>query len=206
MTKTPPNLRDLLARHRTTAITAVIAALTLLAWSNRFMQDDAFISFRYARHLVEGHGLVWNIGERIEGYTNFLWVLLSAGGLALGADPVVWTQVLGIALFAATLALTWQLVRETGADDLTALAVVVLVGTNYSVSIYATGGLETQLQAFFLVGLAAVVCSSARSGEWKEREVLLASLAMAGALLTRLDSAIVCAAAAAFCLDRKSVV
>ncbi len=30
-----------------------------LAW----VCDDAFISFRYARNLVEGHGLVFNVGE-----------------------------------------------------------------------------------------------------------------------------------------------
>src|SRR5262245_59619807 len=37
--------------------------------------DDAFISFRYARQLLDGHGLVFNVGERVEGYTNLLWVL-----------------------------------------------------------------------------------------------------------------------------------
>lgn len=36
------------------------------------VQEDAFISFRYARNLVDGHGLVFNPGERVEGYTNFL--------------------------------------------------------------------------------------------------------------------------------------
>ena len=46
-----------------------------------FLSDDSFISFRYARHLAEGHGLVWNSGERIEGYTNFLWVLFMAGAM-----------------------------------------------------------------------------------------------------------------------------
>jgi len=40
------------------------------------IQDDAYISFRYARHFAEGKGLVWNVGERVEGYTNFLWTLL----------------------------------------------------------------------------------------------------------------------------------
>ena len=44
-----------------------------------FLTDDAFISFRYARNLSQGHGLVFNPGfERVEGYTNFLWVLLLA--------------------------------------------------------------------------------------------------------------------------------
>jgi hypothetical protein len=41
--------------------------------------DDAMISMRYAKNLAEGHGLVWNAGgERIEGYTNFLWVVYMA--------------------------------------------------------------------------------------------------------------------------------
>jgi hypothetical protein len=35
-----------------------------------YVQDDAYISFAYARNLVEGNGLVFNVGERVEGYTN----------------------------------------------------------------------------------------------------------------------------------------
>ncbi|MFC1692952.1 hypothetical protein ACFL1R_05565 [Candidatus Latescibacterota bacterium] len=40
--------------------------------------DDAMVSMRYARNLVDGYGLVMNPGERVEGYTNFLWVLYMA--------------------------------------------------------------------------------------------------------------------------------
>ncbi len=41
--------------------------------------DDAMISMRYAKNLAHGHGLVWNAGgERVEGYTNLLWVLYMA--------------------------------------------------------------------------------------------------------------------------------
>jgi len=43
-----------------------------------FIQDDAYTSFRYARNLAEGNGLVFNINETVEGYTNFLWVLILA--------------------------------------------------------------------------------------------------------------------------------
>ena len=49
-----------------------------------FTVDDAYISFRYAANLVAGHGLVYNPGEAIEGYTNFLWTLIVAAGLPLG--------------------------------------------------------------------------------------------------------------------------
>lgn len=41
--------------------------------------DDAMVSMRYARNLAGGHGLVWNPGgERVEGYTNSLWVFYMA--------------------------------------------------------------------------------------------------------------------------------
>jgi len=49
-----------------------------LVFSYNFTQDDAFISFRYAENFAEGRGLVFNQGEYIEGYTNFLFLLLIA--------------------------------------------------------------------------------------------------------------------------------
>ncbi len=42
--------------------------------------EDTYISFRYARNLAEGNGLVWNVGEKpVEGFTNLLWVVELAG-------------------------------------------------------------------------------------------------------------------------------
>ena len=40
--------------------------------------EDAFISFRYSQNLADGHGLVFNVGERVWGYSNFLWTVLLA--------------------------------------------------------------------------------------------------------------------------------
>lgn len=37
--------------------------------------DDAMISMRYAWNFVNGNGLVWNVGERVEGYSNLLMVI-----------------------------------------------------------------------------------------------------------------------------------
>lgn len=54
--------------------------------------DDSFISFRYAKHFVEGKGLVFNEGERVEGYTNFLWVLVMSLGYKAGAYLPTFSQ------------------------------------------------------------------------------------------------------------------
>ena len=86
----------------------VVAAL-LLAWgalravSLAWICDDAFVSLRYADHLVSGHGLVYNPGEYVEGYTNLLWTLLVSLGMALGASAKQAGHVLGVAGGAATL-------------------------------------------------------------------------------------------------------
>ena len=40
--------------------------------------DDAWITFRYSRMWAEGHGPVFNPGEHVEGYSNFLLVALLA--------------------------------------------------------------------------------------------------------------------------------
>src|SRR5688572_17909595 len=58
--------------------------------------DDDFIVYRYARNLVEGNGLVYHAGERIEGYSAPLWVFLEAGAIALRVDPVVASLVTGM--------------------------------------------------------------------------------------------------------------
>src|SRR3972149_4573235 len=90
---------------------SVLAGLLGLAMAmglwRRFVLDDAFISFQYARNLVEGHGLTW-FDSRVEGYTNFLWTLWIAQGLALGADPVPWSMASGIAAFLAATFALWR--------------------------------------------------------------------------------------------------
>ena len=61
-----------------------------------FFADDALISLRYAERFVQGLGLTWNDGERVEGYSNLAWVLATAALHALGMDLISAARVLGI--------------------------------------------------------------------------------------------------------------
>src|SRR2546425_12080772 len=92
---------------RSASLLAIAVAAVLMAIHGyglgRSPQDDAFISFRYARNLIEGHGLVFNSGERVEGYTNFLWTVMLAPALALGIDPLEAARALGTLCAIATL-------------------------------------------------------------------------------------------------------
>lgn len=114
--------------------------------------DDAFISFRYARNLVEGRGLVFNPGEAVEGYTNFLWTLLAAIPHAAGIDPVGWSQAFGIAAYAACLFL---LVARGGDGPLPVAAAAGAVLPQWHV--WATGGLETSLFCLAALGGALLL-------------------------------------------------
>jgi arabinofuranosyltransferase len=180
-----------LARRRPAAMLAVsCAALAALAWGNRFVQDDAFIAFRYAANLAAGHGLTWNPGERVEGYTNFLWTLVISVPLRLGLDPVRVSQALGIALFVGSLVATYRLALTVLGSPARALLAVWLLGTHYTFSAYATGGLETQLQAFLIIAAYATGWSVLVHDRWGMRRLGAISLLAAAALMTRLDSAI----------------
>jgi arabinofuranosyltransferase len=167
----------------------VVAALG--AWSVRFVQDDAFISFRYARNLANGHGLVFNPGERVEGYTNFLWTLFMAVPEWLGWSTPLFAQLVGIVVFLATVAVTWRLAERVLRDDTLALLAVLVLVTNMTFLSYATGGLETMLQTLLVVSFAAVLLPIERFGQSSLVGRHLAAGALAGlAVLTRLDSVV----------------
>ena len=60
-----------------------------------FIADDALISLRYSERAAQGLGLTWTTGERTEGYTNLLWVLLNVPAFWRPIDPLRWTRALG---------------------------------------------------------------------------------------------------------------
>src|SRR3954451_10367493 len=68
--------------------------------------DDSMISMQYARNFAHGHGLVWNAGEHVEGYSNFLWTLWMSLVHFVGVDDRYTSLVVmlsGAALLVATL-------------------------------------------------------------------------------------------------------
>ncbi|MBA4406808.1 hypothetical protein C0389_05995 [bacterium] len=95
----------------------IILFLLLNIIGVRFIQDDAYTSFRYAKNFVEGKGLVFNAGERVEGYTNFLWVMILSliyflnHARIISLDLESEAQFLSITFSVCTLILTYLLSR-----------------------------------------------------------------------------------------------
>lgn len=125
--------------------------------------DDAFIFLRYSWNLAEGHGLVFNLGEYVEGYTNFLWTLMIGAVMwatnwdgpliAMGACALAYVaNVLVIARLGATL-------RPSRTTVYVPLAAMAFALQPLSVA-YGTSGLETQF-ASLLVNLGILFLATA---------------------------------------------
>ncbi|TAK35068.1 MAG: hypothetical protein EPO21_07425 [Chloroflexota bacterium] len=129
----------------------VVSMLLLLAQELVFgvyTVDDAFISFRYARNLASGLGLVFNPGERVEGYTNFLWTVLMSGGYWLGFDLVIFAKLVGIAASLGIVYLLCKLgtlIRPSSAPAGSRTLAGLLLAANGAFATAAITGLETSL-------------------------------------------------------------
>ena len=76
--------------------------------------DDAYISFRFSRNFAEGHGLRFNLGDHIpvEGYSNFLWVVIGSAVEWLGLDIVFWLPLISAACGSLLLFVVFDFLRR----------------------------------------------------------------------------------------------
>jgi len=148
-----------------------------------FLADDAFISFRYAANLAAGHGAVWNPGEYVEGYTNFLWVLILAAGIWLGMAPEVLSPTLGIVCGAGVLILLGRFsAQRLGSLHPLVWLPLFTLALSRSFTAWSSGGLATQL--FTLLILAAQI-RFIRERSQQTEPIWISSLLFALATLTR---------------------
>jgi len=173
-------------------IAGVIACAIALAWLVRFGCDDAWISFHYARALVRGDGLTW-FGVHVEGYTNFLWVLWVALGIALHVDPLAWAWAGSLVALAAALWCAAQIAWLRTGRTSAAIATTVVLATNFTFLAFGTSGLEVMAQAALLAALWWQVELLRRAARATTPRLALASITAALALMIRLDSAVIIA-------------
>ena len=148
-----------------------------------FISDDGYISFRYAYNLAHGHGLTFNPGERVEGYTNFLWTVMLAGFLKLGVRPDAASRIMGVLFALGTLVLVHLLTRlyRGGRPTGWAYLAPALLAASGTYAVWCSGGLETQMFAFWTV-LGAYLYMAEHQGRVSLR---LSGLVFALAAMTR---------------------
>lgn len=167
----------------------------------RWTADDAFISFRYAQSFAAGHGLTFNVGEKVEGYTNFLWtiMLIPFAALSLNLEVVSWILSILCYILLLVILLRRALIVATLPVALAAAAL------HRHLHIFSTSGLETAL--FTLLVTAGVLQFFDKRAEGllhdpdgpiirQKRAFLILSFA----ILTRPDGALIYGVCAVFWL------
>lgn len=169
-----------------------VLPLLMLGWwnavGNRFIQDDAYISYNYAKWFSRGYRLVWYPGSTEFGFTNFLYSLWIGLGMVVGFEPETISNAINVASFTGCLLVTYAMGMRLFQRRLPALCAVLLLATHHSFTSYASGGLETMwVTLLVLLFYWHILTRKERPGyRTYPRLGILAALA----LLSRLDSAL----------------
>lgn len=161
-------------------IVALIGVFVVVTLRAAWISDDAMISFRTIRNLVDGYGLVWNVGERVQAFTHPLWLFV--------LTPVYWaTRDFFFAIIAVNLIVSVLAVGVLATKVATTgrAAVLVLLSVTLSVSYidYATSGLENGLTHLLLVLFFFVLLKKPNS----RYRILTLSLLLSLVFLNRSD-------------------
>ncbi len=149
-----------------------------------WMLDDAFISFRYSENFANGDGLVFNVGERVEGYTTFLWVFLLGIGHWLGMETVslarvlAWMCVLGsIGLVAYSYKFAERVTKTESA------VAIVLLCTCGIYTPWPSSGMEVTL--FGLLILTTLALYSSKNAFGPTKQYVIAGISATLLVMTR---------------------
>jgi len=147
-------------------LAVIVSVFVIHCLSLNFTQDDAFISYRYVENLIQGNGLVFNSGERVEGYTNFLWIIILSVFAKFGLNIIAVSKILGVASGCATLVLLYQLSRMffPKREWLSPLFPSFLLTASSAFAYWSISGLETSL--FTAMVLLSVYLYLTHSKAW----------------------------------------
>lgn len=169
-------------------VAAAVLALHSLAYD--FITDDAYISFVYARNFAEHGELVFNIGQFVEGYTNFLWTLLLGIGMLVDIPPEISAKVLAGLCSLVTFVVSIGIMdRAFGRKTPWSAVPALLLATSSGFACWTSGGLETQLFTMLCtIAIHGVVGAEDVAGE---RRLYTTGVALALAAMTRPEGLLV---------------
>lgn len=174
------------ARATPIELLVVIALCAVAFWNTAYFMpytvDDTFVALRYAWNAAHGNGLVFNPGERVEGYSNPSLTLLATGAIAAGFDALTFVKRFGVVCTTLLPLATWLAGRAYGLDRGYALIAPLLVATSLELAYWGPIGLETPLWTLALVTFFGLW---ARRLYGRETGVPWSALAGAGLYLTR---------------------
>ena len=140
-------------------LTSIILLFLILTFKIDFLSDDAYISFRYAENFVSDNGIVYNEGEIVEGYTNFLWVIIISGFKKVGIDLLLGARIISLLSAVGIILLTYYISAHIfSMYGPVSFLSAYLVALNPGFVLWSYSGMETLFFSFFVLsGLTCVL-------------------------------------------------
>ena len=157
---------------------------SFLILRNAWVSEDAFITLRHVENFTNGFGPVFNVTERVEGYTHPLWFAILSLFRWIGLTPKASVILPGLFFSIAALYILFFRIHFPGAKkNRPSLnpAAAILVGTSAFID-FGTSGLETSLSYFLLIVFAKFLAED----RWKSQPALM-GLIVTLLVLTRPD-------------------
>jgi arabinofuranosyltransferase len=161
---------------------ALIAVFAMVLVRTAWLSDDAYINFRTIDNLLHGYGLRWNIAERVETFTDPLWIFLITPLVAVTREFYYTVIVLCMALSTAAVIL---ITRRVAAGTTAAMVGLILMISSKAFVDFSTSGLEGPLMHCLLVGFFIAYWRPDSDGAARVRALALTAALI---VLTRLDA------------------
>ena len=162
-------------------LAASLCAYFIVLLRTAWLAEDAFITFRTIDNFIHGYGLTWNVTERVQGFTNPLWMFLISAFYFVTREIYYTAIFVSVAVsLVAVLVLTFRIAASQTAA---ALAVVALIFSRAFVD-YSTSGLENPLTHAILALFLAIYLRQKLIDE----NLFLLSLVAAFGALNRMDT------------------
>lgn len=158
----------------------MIVMFAVILIRTAWVGDDAFISFRVVDNLINGFGLRWNIAERVQSFTNPLWVFVIAA-VYYFTHEIYFTS-LAVSIIVSLLAVGLLVCKGTSNSTVALIIFLLLLASNAFID-YSTSGLENPLLHLLLVAFFLQVRANWAQATHYRTSIFLASLIG----LTRLD-------------------
>ncbi len=178
--------------HILVLLMALVPLIVLESLFFNFTIDDAFIGFRYSENIANGYGAVFNIGEKpVEGYSNFLWLLMGAPFMKMGFSVMMASKYMGIFFSLINILILYKLSLKILNNKFYASLPPLLLSAVPAYAFWAISGMET---VFYITLLMVSVFL------FLEKKYALSSLFFVLLSLTRPEGAVIFAALSVFFL------
>ena len=167
------------------AIILLLAIYLVFIIRNSWASDDAFITLRVVRNLLHGYGLRWNGAERVQAFTNPLWLMVLTPFYILTRNPFLTLYAACFVFSAATVLL---LLYKISPPSWVLPVVTAALLASKSFMDYSSSGLENSLSHFLTL---LFVWMFFRNDEHTKIHFFLLSLLISLSMLNRLDTSLI---------------